>query len=91
MFDQFTLANAIQIALVVGGFIATIVTLRVTVKFLRSDISGIQTELKKIGDILVMQADMRGEIKVLDSRINTAENSIQEMQHRCDAEHRIRA
>jgi hypothetical protein len=91
MFSDFTIANAVQILLVLGGFVATIVTLRVTVRFLRSDIVGIQREIEKIGQILVNQADMRGEIKVLESRVTNAEQALHAVQNRCEREHFARA
>jgi hypothetical protein len=89
---EFTLSNAIQIVLVLGSAGATIVTLRVTVKFLksefaelkqatRSDISGIQTEIKQIGQILIRLADIRGEMKVIDTRVNAIEQDIRELRH----------
>ena len=99
---EFSLSNfiqvAIQAALLMASVGVTIVTLRVTVKFLKAefeemkisnakDISGIQTELKKIGDILVNQADMRGDIKLLSQRIDGNDVAIQNIQTRCEREH----
>lgn len=100
MFSDFTLTNAIQIALVLGSVGATIITLRVTVKFLKAefaelktstktDIAGIQSEIKQIGEILIKQADMRGEIKVLENRVSNAEQDLRDMKLRCEREHRI--
>lgn len=92
MAAEFTFANALTVLLFIGSAGSVIVTLRVTVNFLkaefadlkqstRKDISGIQTEIKQIGEILINQADMRGEIKVLDTRLASAEQDIRELRH----------
>lgn len=44
-------------------------------------ISNMQAEIKKLGDVLVKMADMRGELRVLDSRVTAAEQDIRELRH----------
>jgi hypothetical protein len=89
-----------QALVVFGGFGATIVALRVTVKFLKGefeelkketqrDITGIQIELQKIGQILITQADIRGEIKVIFTRLDAVETAIRDVKLRREAEHRL--
>lgn len=46
-----------------------------------SAISNMQIEIKKLGDVLVKMADMRGELRVLDTRIAAAEQDIRELRH----------
>ncbi|PYF05055.1 hypothetical protein BJ122_102281 [Rhodopseudomonas faecalis] len=88
--DQSALKGWFELLLAVSSVGGTIAALRVTVTFLkaefaelkkstRADITGIQTEIKQIGQILITQADMRGEIKVLETRIDAAERDIRDL------------
>lgn len=76
-----TIGNIIEIVSILAGGITVFVTLKNTVANIRVEVSGMQTEIKKLGDILIAQADMRGEMKVLETRIFSAEQDIRELRH----------
>ncbi len=83
-----SVGNLIQIAAIIGGGLLVLITLRNDVKSLKDgaknlkgDLQQMQAEIKKLGDILVNLADIRGEIRVLDTRITSAEQDIREMRH----------
>lgn len=97
MFDV-TLSGLVQMMLILGSVLTTVVTLRVTVKYIKEEfrelkqstkeeISGIHQELTKIGEILVNQADIRGEIAVLKTRVDSHDQQIKDVQTRCEREH----
>lgn len=51
-----TLGNIIQIAVIAGGGLLVLVMMRMDVGRLKDDIRDIQTEIKKMGDVLVALA-----------------------------------
>ena len=76
-----TIGNIVEIGSIVFGGIAVLWTLRTDVKRLKVDFETIQKEIKKLGDILVNLADIRGDIKTLTARVAMAEQDIREMKH----------
>ena len=48
---------------------------------IESSMDSVKAEIKKLGDVLVRIADMRGELRVLDTRITAAEQDIREIRH----------
>jgi hypothetical protein len=83
-----TIGNIIEIASIVGGGILVLWTLKADVNALKTgsetlkiDFNQMQAEIKKLGDILVNLADIRGEIRVHDTRITSAEQDIRELRH----------
>ncbi|MDB6086567.1 MAG: hypothetical protein JWN43_4448 [Gammaproteobacteria bacterium] len=83
-----TIGNIIEIGSIIGGGLAVLWTLKADVNTLKSgaetlknNLAAMQAEIKKLGDILVSLADMRGEIKVLNTRVTAAEQDIRELQH----------
>lgn len=46
-----------------------------------TSIANIQEEIKKLGEVLVKMADMRGDIRTLNTRLTTAELDIRELRH----------
>lgn len=83
-----TIGNIIEIGSIVGGGILVLWTLKADVntlkagaRSLKADLASMQIEIKKLGDILVNLADIRGEIKVLDTRITATEQDIRELRH----------
>ncbi|WP_152535386.1 hypothetical protein [Bradyrhizobium sp. Ai1a-2] len=48
---------------------------------LETGVDGIQSEIKKLVEAIGKIADMRGDIRVLDQRILTAEQDIRELRH----------
>lgn len=41
----------------------------------------VQEDIRKLSDVLIKMADMRGELRVLDTRMVTAEKDIRELRH----------
>ncbi len=83
-----SIGNIIEIGSIVGGGILVLITLRADVnslksgaKALKEDLDSMQAEIKKLGDILVNLADIRGEIRVHDTRITAIEQDIREIRH----------
>jgi len=83
-----SIGNLIQIAAIIGGGILVLVTLKNDVKSLKDgasnlkgDLQQMQAEIKKLGDILIKLADIRGEIRVLDTRLTAAEQDVRELRH----------
>jgi hypothetical protein len=64
-----TIGNIIEIVSIIGGGFTVFATLKNTVANIKVEVSGMQAEIKKLGDILIAQADMRGEMKVLETRL----------------------
>jgi len=48
---------------------------------METTLNSVQTELKKLSDVLIRMADMRGEMRVLDTRVTAAEQDIRELRH----------
>lgn len=46
---------------------------------LETNIAAIQDELKKLGEVLIKMADIRGELKVLDTRVNAVEQDVRDL------------
>jgi hypothetical protein len=40
-----------------------------------------QTEIKKLADVLIAQADIRGELRGFSTRLDNAEKDIRELRH----------
>jgi hypothetical protein len=83
-----TIGNIIEISAMIGGGLLVLVTLRTDVKSLKAgtkalklDFEAMQSEIKKLGEILINLADIRGEIRVLGTRITANEQDIREMRH----------
>lgn len=76
-----TLGNLIEIASIIGGGLLVLIRLNNNVVSLKVDVSGMQVEIKKLGEILITQASLRGEIQGLTTRLATAETDIRNLQH----------
>lgn len=76
-----TVGNIVEIGSIILGGIAVLWTLKSDVKTLKRDFDAIQKEIKKLGEILVNLADIRGDIKALSTRVSMAEQDIREMKH----------
>lgn len=48
---------------------------------IEATLSSLQKELSRLADVLVVLADVRGELKVLNNRVNAAEQDIRDLQH----------
>lgn len=76
-----TIGNLIEIASVLGGGVLVMLTMRSDIAVLkredeviRTDIEGIQQELKQIGDVLIVQADQ-------SRRLLHLEEEVRELRH----------
>lgn len=83
-----TLGNIIEIGSIIVGGLAVIWTLKADVNSLKTganaikvDLLSMQSEIKKLGEILVNLADIRGEIRVLNTRVSMTEQDIRELKH----------
>jgi len=76
-----TIGNIIEIVSIVGGGLAVLWTLKGDVNTLKLDLASMQLEIRKLSDILVNLADIRGEMRVLGTRISMAEQDLREMKH----------
>jgi hypothetical protein len=45
------------------------------------NIIAVQEEIKRLGEVLIKIADMRGELRLIDNRIGRAEQDIRDLQH----------
>jgi hypothetical protein len=61
-----TIGNLIEIASIIGGGLMVMVTLRGDVANIKAGMGGIQLEVKKIGDVLITQADQNRRILHLE-------------------------
>ncbi len=83
-----TIGNIIEIGSIIGGGILVLLTLKADVntlksgaKTLKDDLDAMQAEIRKLGEILINLADIRGEIRVLSTRVTAAEQDIRELRH----------
>lgn len=76
-----SIGNIVEIGSILLGGCAVLWTLKSDVKTLKRDFIAIQDEIKKLGDILVNLADIRGELKSLNTRVTASERDIRELRH----------
>jgi hypothetical protein len=83
-----TIGNIIEIASIIGGGILVLWTLKADVNALKAgalnlkvDFGAMQSEIRKLSEILINLADIRGEIKVMNARVTMAEQDIRELKH----------
>ena len=69
-----TIGNLVEIASIIGGGILVMVTLRGDVANMKAEVTEIQHEIKKIGDVLINQADQ-------NRRLIHLEEDLREMRH----------
>jgi len=69
-----TIGNLIEIASIIGGGLMVLITLRGDVANMKTEVGGIQLEIKKISDILIAQADQ-------NRRILHLEEDVRELRH----------
>lgn len=69
-----TVGNIIEITVLVGGGLLTLVTLRNTVNNLTDDMADMKTEIKKVGEVLVKMA-------VTQTRLDNVERDIRDLKH----------
>lgn len=74
-----TIGNIIEIASILAGGMTVFITLKNTVANIKTEVAGMQLEIKKLGEILIAQADIRGELKVLSTRVSATEEDIRNL------------
>jgi hypothetical protein len=74
-----TIGNIIEIISILAGGLTVFITLKNTVAHIKVDVAGMQLEIKKLSEILIAQADIRGELKVLSTRIAATEEDIRNL------------
>lgn len=67
-----TIGNIIEISAIVGGGLLAIWTLKSTVDNLKTDMTDMKTEIKKVGEVLVKMA-------VHDSRLTNVEQDVRDL------------
>lgn len=85
---QINIGNILQIVAIIGGGLMVLWTLRYDVRALKEEavsleakIGAVQTEIKKLTDIMVSLATINGKIETLDTRITATEQDIRELRH----------
>ena len=76
-----TVGNIIEIIVIGAGGIGVFFTMKTTVANIKTQDEGIQKEIKKIGEKLIAQADIMGVLRVLGTRLTSAEGDIRELRH----------
>jgi hypothetical protein len=74
-----TIGNIIEIVAICGGGMTVFITLKNTVANIKTEVAGMQQEIRKLGEILVAQADIRGDLKVLSTRVSAVEEDIRNL------------
>lgn len=74
-----TVGNIIEIVSIIVGGITVFVTLRNTVANIKTQVDGMQIEIRKLGEILIAQADIRAELRAVDKRVSAIEQDIRDL------------
>jgi hypothetical protein len=69
-----TVGNLVEIASIIGGGLLVMITLRGDVANMKAEVGEIQHEIKKIGDVLINQADQ-------NRRLIHLEEDLRELRH----------
>ena len=69
-----TIGNIVEIGSIIGGGLLALVTLRNTVNNLKTDMTDMKTEIKKVGEVLVKMA-------VTQTRLDNVEQDIRDLKH----------
>lgn len=69
-----TVGNIIEIATILGGGLLVLLQLKNTVGNLKTDVTDMKAELKKVGEVLIKLA-------VTDTRLANVEQDIRELKH----------
>ena len=69
-----SIGNIIEVTVLAFGGLAALITLRVTVNNIKSDMVDMKTEIKKVGEVLVKMA-------VTQTRLDMVEQDIRDLKH----------
>jgi hypothetical protein len=64
-----TIGNLIEIASIIGGGFLVMITLRNDVGNMKTEMQGIQSEVRKIGEVLITQADQNRRLLHLEEEL----------------------
>lgn len=76
-----SLGNILQIVSVLGGGLLVLVAIRMDVQNLKSDVTSIKAELKKIAEVMVITARQDERLKSQDERIKSVERGLEDLRH----------
>lgn len=76
-----TIGNIIEILVIAAGGISVFATMRSTVANINLKVDGMQTEIKKLGDILIGQARFDEKLNSLEHRVTSHDRKIEELAH----------
>jgi exosome complex RNA-binding protein Csl4 len=76
-----TWGNIIEISVIAAGGISVFATMRTTVRNISVKVDGMQTEIKKLGDILIGQARADERHNALEKRVSSVERKTEELSH----------
>lgn len=76
-----TIGNIVEIAVLAIGGISAIFTIKSSVGNMKNDLVDLKAEIKKLGEVMIEMADIRGELKVGSNRIAACEQDIRELRH----------
>ena len=74
-----SVGSMIQVAAMIGGGLIVLATLRNTVSRLQGDVGSIQTEIKKMGDILTKMAVAENRLDNTDTRLTAIERDLRDL------------
>src|SRR3569833_977359 len=69
-----TIGNIIEISVIAVGGVTMMITLKNTVANMKTDITDMKSEIKKVGDVLVKMA-------VTEQRISNVEQDVRDLRH----------
>lgn len=76
-----SIGNIIEICSILGGGFAVFLTLKNNVATLKEDVTAMQKEVKKLGEVLISMARYEEKLQNLDRRVTVHDNKIDELQH----------
>lgn len=76
-----SLGSILQIVSVLGGGLLVLVAIRMDVQNLKSDVSDIRHELKKMADVMIVTARQDERLKSQDERIKSVERGLEDLRH----------
>lgn len=79
--QSITIGNIIEVLVIAGGGISVFSALRNTVKNINTKVDGIQTEIKKLSDILIAQARFDEKLTSIEKRVTAHDTRINELAH----------
>lgn len=79
--QSITIGNIIEILVIGGGGISVFSAMRTTVRNVNVKVDEMQTEIKKLGEILIGQARFEEKLTNLERRVSVHDRRIDELAH----------